>query len=189
MAQRTARRRTQQNTRPRPLTKHFISASTLNILENPKRPRASPQISRMSRHHGLIPLPFHAPWLWLFALIIWASILWFLSGGPPPITNEQGFPHLDKILHFGYFFGGAGLLSAFLWLHSERRCRLPQLILLNALILGAYGAIDEWHQTFTEGLRTGADLADWLADLAGALIGPFVFWALRHRAFGKSPSK
>jgi len=48
---------------------------------------------------------------------------------------------------------------------------------------GAYGASDEWHQTFVAG-RSG-ELSDWYADAAGALAGAGACWAwgiIRSRA-------
>lgn len=50
-------------------------------------------------------------------------------------------------------------------------------------IYAAYGAIDEWLQPFTG--RT-ASLADWLADLAGIVLGTCLAY-VAHRVFSPSP--
>jgi VanZ family protein len=42
-------------------------------------------------------------------------------------------------------------------------------------IASAYGASDEWHQSFVAG--RSADVRDWFADATGALLGAGVCWA------------
>lgn len=46
---------------------------------------------------------------------------------------------------------------------------------LSLVIVAAYGATDEWHQTFVRG-RT-ADAMDVAADAIGACIGVAAYWA------------
>jgi VanZ family protein len=64
-------------------------------------------------------------------------------------------------------------------------CRVTWRIAWLALaIAGGYGIVDEIHQTLVPG-RSGS-IADWYADVAGALIGIGACWlwgmiALRHR--------
>lgn len=84
--------------------------------------------------------------------------------------------HLDKIAHFGYFFGGGGLLAAFLGL----RQRVPaphgsfrNVFWLVVLVGCVVGRLDEYHQSFTPG-RTGNDIGDWLADILGTAVGAWV---------------
>ena len=114
---------------------------------------------------------------WLVAFLGWAITLWILSDGPPPAPPGPGFPGIDKILHFGYFLGGAGLLSAALYLQRrDRRTEVSwgRLLLTVVILLAAIGALDEWHQSWIPG-RSGNDLGDWLADVAGALAGSLLF--------------
>jgi VanZ family protein len=42
-------------------------------------------------------------------------------------------------------------------------------------IASAYGASDEWHQSFVPG--RSADVRDWFADTMGALVGAGACWA------------
>jgi VanZ family protein len=42
-------------------------------------------------------------------------------------------------------------------------------------IASAYGASDEWHQSFVPG--RSADVRDWFADATGALLGAGACWA------------
>ena len=51
------------------------------------------------------------------------------------------------------------------------------------VIASAYGATDEWHQSFVPG--RSADVRDWVADATGALLGAGACWAwgiIRSRA-------
>ncbi len=86
-------------------------------------------------------------------------------------------PHVDKVAHFGYFFGGAGLLAGGLGI--QRRVKTPSsslwgVFLLVVIVVGVViGRLDEYHQSFTPE-RTGNDTGDWLADILGAFGGAWV---------------
>ncbi len=113
---------------------------------------------------------------WFGATALWFVVLWFLSSDSHemPDMGFWGIPHIDKVLHFGYFLGGGGLLSAALY------CRRPDepswgLILLMAVLLaGGVGWLDEWRQGFVPG-RSGNDFGDWLADVCGGTTGALIF--------------
>lgn len=125
-----------------------------------------------------MPRIFRQPRFWLIAFIIWASVLWYLSSRDLkglPIT----FNHIDKVKHFGYFFGGSGLFSAWLYLRNPESPNWKRLIITSILTLAVVGAVDEFHQSFTPG-RSGNDFWDWLADVVGATAGAFTFKAV-HR--------
>ena len=55
------------------------------------------------------------PKFWLGAFLLWFAVLWTLSS----FSGQQQFAppidHFDKLAHFGYFFGGSGLLCAYLF--------------------------------------------------------------------------
>jgi len=114
---------------------------------------------------------FRAPRIWLAGFIFWAATLFTLSsfsktmpGGGPEI------PHIDKILHFGYFMGGAFIFATWMLLRKGTAARPPLRFILALLLFTVIGALDEWHQTFTPG-RSGNDPFDWLADILGSLTG------------------
>lgn len=116
------------------------------------------------------------PTAWLIAWSAWFISLWLLSAGNPAPKELPVIPHLDKIAHFGFFFGGAGLLCA--WLrHYFQRVSEPRCLVITTVVGGLVGALDEYHQTFTPG-RTGNDFYDWLADVSGSLAGAIVMIAL-----------
>ena len=67
--------------------------------------------------------------------------------------------------------------------YYERRQPALKAALLALLITAAYGAFDEFHQSFTP--TRSVDIFDWLADAAG---GTLAFLAcLRHRPAPKFP--
>ncbi|MFK7850744.1 MAG: VanZ family protein [Akkermansiaceae bacterium] len=120
-----------------------------------------------------------SPKPWGLAFIFWAFTLYFLSSFSKPIpVDGPEIPNLDKILHFGYFFGGAILFC--LWLDLRRSSSKLSLsrLLFPFLLFCAIGALDEYHQTCTPG-RSGNDFHDWLADILGASTGIYIS-ALLH---------
>ena len=121
-----------------------------------------------------------SPAFWGVCFALWFIVLNLLSHGEkfhPSTSFIFDIPHFDKVVHFGYFFGGGGLLSAALYL----RKKLPwkKLILTVTVILSLIGILDEFHQSFFEN-RTGNDPGDWIADTLGAFCGALVFRKL-HR--------
>ena len=101
---------------------------------------------------------------WLPAAL-WALGLFLLSevrGTPSAV--EAFLPVPDKLVHLVLYLAFGGSLA---WAKRASRTEVPHALLL---VLGAvYGAIDEWHQSFVPG-RT-PEFSDWLADLAGVLVG------------------
>jgi len=119
------------------------------------------------------------PVAWLLFWVVWSLVLWKLSSGPVPGPPGLEIPYFDKICHFGYFFGGAGLLSAFLFrLRAEQPDwgKILALCILAGLVIGR---LDEWHQSWVP-MRSGNDIDDFLADMTGTLCGSLVFRRL-HR--------
>jgi VanZ family protein len=124
--------------------------------------------------------PIRHPLVWLALWIVWSAVLWHFSSGPMPVKIGPEIPFFDKICHFGYFFGGAGLIAAFLFrLNPEnpRWARILTLCLLAGLVIGR---LDEWHQSWVPG-RSGNDIDDFLADLLGTLAGYWTFRGLHRK--------
>jgi VanZ family protein len=111
------------------------------------------------------------PPLWLAAIVVWVVTIYFLSSTSKTMP-EGGFeiPHIDKILHFGYFFGGGIILTTYLLLLKGPGAPIRVRFIIPLLFFAAVGALDEYHQTFTPG-RSGNDPFDWLADVLGAAAG------------------
>lgn len=93
-------------------------------------------------------------------------------------------PFADKIVHFGLFFVGAVFLSVAV----RRTFALSSWghFLLVVAVLALIGGVDEWHQVFTPN-RSGADLGDWLADLAGAICGALAVGWIYARFLKRNP--
>ncbi len=107
-------------------------------------------------------------------------VLWFLSSGPLPSPPDLEIPHIDKILHFGYYFGGAGLLSCALFLlRDSPRLGWDAIHLVAIVAVTTTGVIDEWHQSWYE-FRSGNDAGDLAADFFGAVTGTLVFRRFHH---------
>lgn len=86
----------------------------------------------------------------------------FLGGAQPQAVNLVSAPW-DKLAHLGVY----ALLALSCGLAAPVPLRLaPGVGLLAALALGL---LDEWHQAGLPGRQ--ANLGDWLADAAGALLG------------------
>ncbi len=131
------------------------------------------------------------PALWLTAIVLWVVTIYFLSSTSKTMP-EGGFeiPHIDKILHFGYFFGGGIILTTYLLLLKGSDAPIPVRVIIPVLFFAVIGALDEYHQTFTPG-RSGNDPFDWLADLLGAATGTFLAHRLHPlllRISGRSPN-
>src|SRR5262245_43230628 len=104
--------------------------------------------------------------------VILAAVIFFASSrshvAAPGITSVD-----DKFGHFGVY----GLLGT-------RVCRLGRgwRTALGALVVvAAYGATDEWHQSFVPG--RSSEVADWIADTTGALVAIALYagWPLYRR--------
>ncbi len=123
---------------------------------------------------------------WSWSFVLWFLLLTYLSSGPvPEKTPGLEIPYIDKVAHFGYFFGGAGLLAAAI--RYGKLWPWKKLLIIIPLILSVIGVYDEYHQSFSAG-RTGNDLGDWIADTLGGLFGAFVFRWVDQGFLSKSAS-
>lgn len=96
---------------------------------------------------------------WWLVTVAYAGVIWWFSSQP---GSAVGLPApWDKVVH-GLTYAVLGGLATRAT-GSARR---------GFLLAALYGAIDEAHQAFTP-LRS-PDFADWVVDLAGALIGAII---------------
>ena len=114
------------------------------------------------------------PTLWLIAIVIWLVTIYFLSSITKTVPEGSfDIPYIDKILHFGYFFGVGIILTNYLLLTKGTAAPIRFRVFIPLLFFAILGALDEYHQTFTPG-RSGNDPVDWLADFLGAAAGIFI---------------
>ena len=111
--------------------------------------------------------PWQASWPILLAVMI------VIASGRSQVAGPD-IHHIDKVTHFSVY----GLLATLV-------CRLrPGRVAAwcSVLAVSAFGASDEWHQTFTPG-RT-IEFGDWVADTAGAAVAValYVHWHWYRRS-------
>jgi VanZ family protein len=105
---------------------------------------------------------------WIPPILYMLAIFHFSSESQPlPQLTEHVW---DKLLHLTEYAG----LGA-LWCRAFRTEGLnwKTAIVLAGLLTAAYGASDEWHQSFVP-LRD-ANILDWFADALGAIAGAVAF--------------
>ncbi len=121
------------------------------------------------------PARLAQPRLWRFGWWLWFAVLFILSSIPGDRLGPRPFRWFDKLEHAGYFFLGGLLLGG--WLAASGRW--PSRWWLLPVAAALVGAFDETHQWFTPG-RSGLDLGDWLADMAGGTLAALAIPCL-HR--------
>lgn len=106
--------------------------------------------------------------------LVWAAAVWTVGGmdSTPSLPTGLG---LDKVAHFG-MYGVLGFLLARGWSAVGWRRGAWLLPLLIAVLLGV---ADELRQRSLPG--RSAEVADWLADLAGASTGVFIAMRMGRR--------
>lgn len=106
--------------------------------------------------------------------LLWAGVILIGTSLPQAAVPLQT-SSIDKVLHFTIYTVFAYLLSRQIS-QDTTRWRAAAGAVVIAL---AFGAADEWHQRFIPGRST--ELADWMADSAGAILGALVFVLLHRR--------
>jgi len=120
------------------------------------------------------------PRFWLACFGLWFVTLWLFSSFKGPGEVLPPIEHIDKVEHFGYFFGGSGLFCAWLFRRNPGNPNWLSIILTTVTVVSLIGWLDEYHQSFTPG-RSGNDFPDWCADFLGAVTGALVFKRMHHR--------
>lgn len=105
--------------------------------------------------------------------LVWAAAILILTSVPVP---DLGSPrHADKGVHF-LVYGLLGLLvGRALLAESRGRAHFAG----AALAVAAFGALDEWHQSFIPGRYS--DMHDWVADVIGGAAALAVMAARARR--------
>lgn len=97
--------------------------------------------------------------------VVWAGVIFFLSGRSDPDVPGWTPPGADKVAHLAlYAVLGATLARA--WLRTVAPGRGHWVPLLMGVL---FGLSDEWHQSFVPGRRPSA--GDVLADILGLACG------------------
>lgn len=121
---------------------------------------------------------------YFFAFGIWFAVLWYFSSQSELPDVGPPMPNFDKVMHTGYFFGGAILLGlGILNCRAGAKFSFKSFFFLVVGIILLVGLIDEFHQSHTSG-RSGNDIGDLVADVVGGALGAWVAslihpWVLR----------
>lgn len=117
---------------------------------------------------------------WLPAAV-WAALI-LVGTSLPPRALPQGPENSDKVAHLIlYAVLAVLLLNAMKEIGCQRehaRAQLALSVLKAFSICALFGAFDEWHQQYVQ--RT-TSLADWIADVVGAIAGALAFVAYLRR--------
>jgi VanZ family protein len=119
-----------------------------------------------------------ASWISWTPAALWMILIFLLSSRPSvPLPSVT---HLDKLAHFGAY----AILGSFLaW--GQRRTGVLSPVWMVAIGI-AYGASDEFHQSFVPG--RSAELGDWIADSLGVIVGVAGFHLWRRGRRGADPA-
>ncbi len=103
--------------------------------------------------------------------IAWAILIFVFCTMPSNSLPSLKIPHIDKVVHFGFFFIQSVLLS--LLFNFQTKKSYFQIILLSTLLAFAYGGLIEILQSEIFN-RTG-DLYDLIADILGGFTGAMAY--------------
>jgi hypothetical protein len=110
---------------------------------------------------------------WYFALIAYCAFIFYLSSQTLHIPGP-GFLYQDKLFHATAY----GLLAFLALQVSSSFANIPNSFIWAWLYAVAYGASDEWHQSFVPGRY--ADVWDWVADGVGVTVVLITIYLLRR---------
>ena len=104
---------------------------------------------------------------------LWVAVI--LSATSAPTVPGPDVPGLDKVGHFA-MYAILGLLTARAVRGGVAR---PRALTAALAAIALFAAADEWHQQLIP--ARSADVADWIADVAGASVGVGSVAALKLR--------
>jgi VanZ family protein len=107
--------------------------------------------------------------------LVWMALIFFLSSRPDLPGAPD--PALDRILKKSAHAGGYATL-AILYVRALEGSGARRSAPVALVLTGLYAVSDEWHQTYVPG-RDG-NILDVLIDLAGGILGLFVWQGVRH---------
>ena len=118
------------------------------------------------------------------------SLIFYLSSLPAHEVPESWFPYQDKVQHIiAYTCLGFVFARALSWKFRNNPQGKPfkNALYISIFMSTAYGALDEFHQSFTPG--RSVEFADFLADSVGSIIGAILVIPYRRWIAKKSESR
>lgn len=107
--------------------------------------------------------------------IYWGALF---IGTHTPIQAGEDLSELDKLAHFGAYFGLGVLLTA--WSMASGKSWKPIGVIVA---LAIYGALDEILQI---PVGRNAEVLDWVADVCGATLGVTTTWYVVRSVLNKT---
>ena len=101
-------------------------------------------------------------------VVAYLGLIFGVSSIPQGQFNPTYFRVSDKLAHLAEY-AGFGLLLTFAIKGTFRRAQRWLLMVIVVLVGAAVGALDEAYQTTVPGRER--ELLDWVADVAGTLLG------------------
>lgn len=102
----------------------------------------------------------------------WLAAIFIESSFPASVYPEVHIIGADKLVHIGVY----GLLAFLCYLSLIHQEKVPFFklypLIITVVLCSIYGASDEIHQYFVP--NRDAEVWDWLADIAGALIAVYI---------------
>jgi UDP-2,3-diacylglucosamine pyrophosphatase LpxH len=106
-------------------------------------------------------------WLWALPAALALAIAWLGHRSALPLGVQ--LPHPRDYLAHAAAFAALALSLELAWRGNRTGTPVYRRHLAIFALLAAFGALDEWRQSFVP--NRSAYLADWLADLAGTVLG------------------
>ncbi|MDX8387661.1 MAG: VanZ family protein [Ghiorsea sp.] len=101
-------------------------------------------------------------------LTLYCGLIFYLSH-QPILPMPMSFEHQDKLVHMTAY----AVMGCCAWLYFRHLTLSKMVLFIFALVFSsAYGASDEFHQSFIVG--RDADVWDWVADSLGACLALFI---------------
>jgi VanZ family protein len=108
-------------------------------------------------------------WILWGPVVLYGILIFHFSSESDPLPGLTSLVW-DKALHATEYAGFALLLCRAL---RGEGLAWSRSVALAVILAGVYAATDEWHQLFVP--ERSADIADWLADMAGATAGSTLY--------------
>lgn len=105
---------------------------------------------------------------------MWAALIFLASSRSASPIPYIPIPHADKGIHFIEF---AVLCYLICWAREPSGRDIKKSLLLAILLTSAYGASDEYHQSYTP--ERLPEIGDWIADTLGA-VAAGLLWLKRR---------
>jgi VanZ family protein len=111
--------------------------------------------------------------------LVWALLIFVSSSIPGTDFPRVNFPHVDKVVHFCYYFTFT-ILTARAFKFQPHFTDLSRFsITLSFLVATAYGVLDEVHQMFVP--YRSPDPLDLYTDIGGAFLAVVALWFWQKR--------